>query len=1104
MKLLKTVILLKLMILFSLNSFSQAKQLSLDMKNVSIRDVLIEIENMSEYYFMYDATRVDVMQNVSIHCTNLPVERVLDNIFEKTGIIFSINKRQIALSLDQRKQQYFQINPKVTGQVTTSSGDFLPGVSVAVKGLNIGTITDNNGNFELTNIPGNATLFFSFIGLKSKEVELNGESFITVSLDEESIGIAEVIAVGYGIQRKETVTGALSTITHNEITLSGQTNISNALSGKLPGIKTIQRSGEPGNDGSNVYIRGFGEPLVIVDGIERNYTQLDPNEIESLTILKDASAAVYGFKGANGVILVDTRKGSGETKITYNASYGFQTPTRHVDLTNAYEYATLRNEGIRNVGGTSNEFSDKQLEDFKHGYGTDWFSEVVENHAPKQYHNLNVSGESKKVNYFFSIGYVNQKSLLGDSQSFDRYNFRSNISAEINPGFTADFQIGGRYEFSKGSAFMGDGGNTVFRAIAMAPPIYSKYANDQIPKYQDIPGLRNPLAMIDSDVVGYYRNVWKGVQAQLQLKWEMPNIKGMTLKGLVAIDQGISKNRKFIDDWSTYNYNSITDDYDEVIKQPLGELNIDYTENLSPTFQFSTTYVRSFKEHRVNGLLLLEARKNQFESLNGFREFSITTIDQLDAGNTENKNNGGNQNYSAYVGLVGRINYDYKQKYLLELSGRYDGSFKFAPDHRWGLFPAISLGYIISEEDYFRNRFRKLDYLKFRASTGILGDESYSGAYQWASAWVYPNGTYIFGEDRIVNGISETNIPNPQITWYKVKTTNVGFDLSAWKGKLSAVVDFFYRRRDGLYGTRVLTLPSSFGATLPQENLNSDNTRGLELMLGTAFKVGNVDVSIKGNLTYTRAMDLHYERAIDGNDYLEWRNSLTNRNKYIKWGYVSLGQFKTYSEIFEAPVQDGQGNTSLLPGDIRYEDFNKDGVINEFDQRPIGREDVPDINGGLATGLRWKNYDFNLLFQGAGNYSYETFILKQPFLQGGIGNGLEPWMDRWHKEDYDNPDSEWIPGEFPAIRTSGYAGNQFPSTYWMSSAYYLRLKSVELGYNLSDTNLKRLGIQKLRVYINATNLYTITNVKYVDPEAPYTGLYYPQTKTLNIGFNLIL
>ena len=470
--------------------------------------------------------------------------------------------------------------------------------------------------------------------------------------------------------------------------------------------------------------------------------------------------------------------------------------------------------------------------------------------------------------------------------------------------------------------------------------------------------------------------------------------------------------------------------------------------------------------------------------------------------------NEGNSAVYKYGGLVGRLNYVYAGKYMAEFSFRYDGSYKTAPDKRWGFFPAVSAGWRISEEQFMKDLVPQMDNLKLRASWRSIGNDSQLNASQFVSGWQFEDRFILGGAGNssasITNGMKEANLANPNITWYKVMTTNVGLDGSFWGGKLSFEFDYFYRKTTGYPATRNTSLPTTSGIPLPQENLNSSDNRGFELSLGTVQRIGNVNLQIKGNVAYAREKDLYKEQALPLNQYKNWRDNGAYRWKNVTWGYEHIGQFQSYDEIYNSPIQDGKGNSSLRPGDIKYKDLNGDGLIDANDEKVIGKGTFPDLNFGLTLAADWKGFDVNILFQGASNYTQVLNALTSPFRGPGEGNGFRVWMDSWHKADYNDPDSEWVPGKFPSLRIEGNDNNSKKSTYWTTDAYYVRLKSIEIGYTIPKNLLSKVGIEHLRVYANAYNPLTITNVKYTDPEAieGWQSFYYPQLKVYSFGVNV--
>ena len=835
--------------------------------------------------------------------------------------------------------------------------------------------------------------------------------------------------------------------------------------GKIPGVRYQESTGEPGVDSSDRFnIRGFGEPLVIVDGVERPFTQIDPNEIASMNVLKDASAAVYGFKGVNGVIIIETKKGEmSRPKINYSYSIGLQSPVKNLEMMNAYEYAYYRNQALMNAG-QSKRFTDEEVEKYRTGSdpinypSTDWYAETVRKVAPKQQHNLNINGGSEKIRYFFSLGYLDQESILKSTQEFKRYNFRSNITAEITSKLNAEVGLGGHIDDYKYPYWTGDEGIELFTAIKSNAPNVPVYANNNKNYYYNADNNElNPVAMLDRDATGFKdkRNV--EFNGQLALNYEI--FKGLKARAFFAYDYTNLAQKEMKTACTFYTYDSVQDTYNPITKVAKGELMEKTQPYYKTTQQYSLNYKNTFNDlHDVEALALWEWKETNTNWFMARRYYSTTSaIPELDRGDVDNMYNEGNSAVYKYGGLVGRLNYVYAGKYMAEFSFRYDGSYKTAPDKRWGFFPAVSAGWRISEEQFMKDLVPQMDNLKLRASWGSIGNDSQLNASQFVSGWQFEDRFILGGAGNssasITNGMKEANLANPNITWYKVMTTNVGLDGSFWGGKLSFEFDYFYRKTTGYPATRNTSLPTTSGIPLPQENLRD-------------------------------------------NGAYRWKN--------VTWGYEHIGQFQSYDEIYNSPIQDGKGNSSLRPGDIKYKDLNGDGLIDANDEKVIGKGTFPDLNFGLTLAADWKGFDVNILFQGASNYTQVLNALTSPFRGPGEGNGFRVWMDSWHKADYNDPDSEWVPGKFPSLRIEGNDNNSKKSTYWTTDAYYVRLKSIEIGYTIPKNLLSKVGIEHLRVYANAYNPLTITNVKYTDPEAieGWQSFYYPQLKVYSFGVNV--
>jgi TonB-linked SusC/RagA family outer membrane protein len=1100
---------------FAVGTYSQNVRLSLNLKNVAIRDVLQEIEDRSEFYFMYDATKVDVSQRVNVECNNMLVTEILDQIFGKTGINYAVNNRQIALNSDNYIFSSIQSDQKVTGKVTDSSGEALPGVTVVVKGTTSGTITNASGNYSLANVPSNATLVFSFVGMRTQEIGVDGKLQVNVKMEEEAIGLEEVVAVGYGTQKKVNLTGALASVGNEEIKSISTANMVTGLAGKLPGLRVTQRTGEPGSYTTAYDIRGFGTPLVVVDGIVRDgsdFARLDPHDIESITVLKDASAAVYGIKAANGVILVTTKKGEmGKPTISYTGAYEWQKISNTPKVGTAYEFAVLTTENEINGGRAPGEttYTPDDLQKFRDGTypSTDWYHVVARDFTTLNRHNLNISGGTDRIRYFTSFGYLDEQGLWKSGDlNYHKYNIRSSVTGKVTNDLEVQVNIDGMLE-NKNEP--GEVAWNVIKFTWMNIPTYSVYANNNPEYLQDMTYPWNPVAMTNASIGGYTKTKTKTFQGNVVLNYNVPFIKGLQAKltyGFYSEDWFQKAWRK---KYSTYDYDKINDVY--ILKGTQNNpsnLSGNYYPTEITTFQGQLTYEKTFGEkHNFKSSLVFEDRHAMNDNMWARKEFAID-VDQFFAGLSQNAQvNSGiyvDDNHpgiyeDANQSIIGRLNYDYLSKYLFEFGFNYSGSSKFPKGERWGFFPYTSAGWRISEEGFFKEAFPLVSNLKIRASWGQMGDDGAS-SFQFLTGYNYPSGNYVV-DDQVIPGLGFRGMPNPNITWYTVTTKNIGLDLDLKNGLFSMQFDLFRRDRTGLLATRVLTIPGTVGAGLPQENLNEDMRRGFELVLGHAKRTGDLKYDISGNFTFTRGQLTYGERNPDGNTYLNWRSNPTDRWDNITWGYRYIGQFQSEEDVLTSPIQDGQGNRTLRPGDLKYEDVNKDGIISSLDEVPIARNHIPEINYGLNINASWKQFDLNVLFQGAANFNFQYIEQMRAPLPWGR-NSLSQFMDRWHHEDIYDVNSPWVPGKFPA--TNYPPSNNWNSEFWWPDASYLRLKNVELGYTFSRSALSKAGIQNIRIFVSGFNLITWTKMKYIDPEQdPNTYNYlYPLMKNYNIGVNI--
>jgi len=1022
---------------------------------------------------------------------------------------------------------------QVSGRVTDNNGESLPGVSVVLKGTTIGATTNVDGSYTL-NVPDgqeNGTLVFSYIGFLKQEVPIGNKSVIDVHLQTDAKALEEVVVVGYGTQTKATLTGAVSAVKSEEIVATKNENVQNMLTGKVAGLRVVQNSSEPGSFDNTFDIRGFGNPLVIIDGIPReNITRLDPNDIESVSILKDASAAVYGVRAANGVVLVTTKKGKkGTLELNYSGSYTWQVPAGLPKPVDAIGYMTLTNERLlHQPNGGRIAYTEADFEAYRNGtkQSTDWYTPTFKDVVPQTQHNFSASGGNENTSYFLSLGYTAQDGFLRSGDlNYERYNVRSNISSKVTKALTVDLNVTGILD-TKNQPYQAPW--WIIRSMWRQNPLDNIYANNN-PDYLYNPSVdgTNPVSLSNKDISGYQTFTNRWFQSSIALTYDVPYVTGLQAKALYSYDYSTADNKLYQKQYNQYTYDATSNTYRTIPQQSPSTLRREYYSRPNSLSQISLNYNREFNDvHSISGLLLFENRTRSGDNIYAQRELSLA-VDQLLAGNSLNQVGGmngggfyqepngtitGGLYQEASRGLVGRVNYGYKYKYLAEFSFRRDGSSKFPETNRFGFFPAGSIGWVISEEGFLKNAsaLSFIDNLKLRASYGQLGDDVALN-YQFLTGYNYPAGGeynrlpagHIFN-GTFVNALESKGLINPNITWYTAKTLNVGIDFDAWRGLLGFTVDVFRRDRTGMFATRALSLPGVVGANLPQENLNSDRSQGIDLEVNHRNSIGQVNYFVKGIFSYTRTKNLYVERAAAGNSYENWRSNSNNRYNNGRWGRGAAGQFQSYEDIVNSPVAVGRGT---VVGDYAYEDWNGDGIISDLDVHPIAYNGIPLMNFGLTLGGSYKGFDMNMLFQGSGlvNAGY-TEQLREP-LWGG-GSGLEQFLDRWHPAEatseatadpYD-PNTVWVPGTFAYTGTTPDENSEFN----VQNASYLRLKSLELGYTLPATLTSKIGIKGARAFVNGYNLLTITDLKYVDPEHPSAtyGYLYPLNKTYSVGLNV--
>ncbi len=1020
----------------------------------------------------------------------------------------------------------------VTGTVIDQQGRPMVGVTVAVKGTTSGTVTDENGKYTLTDVPQNSIISFSFVGMATQEISLGTKTKIDVTLAERAIGLDEVIVVAYGAQSKRTLTGAVSNVGSTAIVRTSSTDASGALVGKLQGITARSADSRPGR-GSNLQIRNMGNPLFVIDGIPYGgitgttafgfsqgsgqdvFNNLAIEDIESVTILKDASAAIYGLRAANGVILVTTKGGKNNEapKINVNGYYGVQNFTRFPKPSTAPQFILGQLQASQNSGINPNslytpDIYAKWQAGTEKGYKSyNYYDMVVRKNVPQSYINASASGGSQKSSYYFSVSDIKQEAMLKD------YNYRrTNIQANLEAGLAKGLKIGTKMNalltktHNVGVPGLDDYWNPFYSIFNMWPT-ESPYANDNPLYINQTHNVNVNPATYKDDVTGWVDEYWRTFNVNLYTQYDFKF--GLSAKATVSYNFSNEDFDGFEYTWAAYKYNATLDTYETSPgygnQNPWRER---HKRNVVSRFaQFQLNYNKTFGDHGISAVLAYERSDmenayfvvhtvptNNYVSLMSFSEQDYLSD---------------NWDVEARAGYIGRINYNFKQKYLFEALARYDGSYLYAKNKRWGFFPAVSLGWRISEEYFFKTALGDIfDDFKLRASYGETGSESgvsafgYLPGYNFNSRSAVLDGTYVIG-------LSPRGLPVTNLSWVTNRTKNIGLDFTILNNKLTGQFDLFERKRTGLPAARYdVLLPTEVGYSLPNENLNADAQRGVEGILTYTSSAGDFTYSIGANATLARTRSLYTYKPRSGNSWDQYRNWTEDRWASVDWGYKVIGRFQSMEQIADYQVNnDGQGNRSELPGDFMYQDINGDKIINSLDQVPIGYAEGanPYMSYGLNGEAGWKGITLTFDFAGATMQSYRRQYEAQiPFQSNGAG----PWYllaDVWHQADpYDNS-SPWIAGTYPALRNNTSHINFQKNSFWVTNVNYLRLKNLELGYNLPKSILSKIKLSQLRIYINASNVFSFDNMRKleIDPEvSSSSALVYPQAKLFNVGFNL--
>ena len=1075
----------------AVESYSQTTKVSVKAEQITLVELFSQIEKQSEFLFFYVDNDVKNIA-VNVQMKNKQIQEVLDLALQNTGLTYSINDRYINIIHKNNTSREQQKGKTVSGIVTDRSGMPIIGANVFEKGTSNGVITDMDGKYTLS-VGDNAVLVISYIGYVNQEIKPSGQTFLSTELMEDTQKLDEVIVVGFGTQKKVNLTGAVANVDSKLIQDRPITSVSAGLQGLLPGVTVSQRSGQPGMDNGTIRIRGVGtfnnaDPMVIVDGVESSMNNIDPNDIENISVLKDAaSAAIYGSKAANGVILITTKRGKmGKASISYAANFGWQSPTELPEYCNSADYAILTNEA-RKYAGKAPMYTDAEIQKFRDGSdpyaypNTNWQDLLYVGSGFQQSHNINITGGDERVRYMTSVGYQGQEGIIRNANK-KQYNARINIDANPVKNLETSFSFSYNNIAIKEPTNPYVGGMAqVFRQVNMISPMVPYKKEDGT--YGTI-GDGNPIA-------------WQDLNATTDKKRNQMLVIGSAKYNII---NGLSVKGQA-------SYNLYTEDSNEFIKDIQYNPNKYHGPNKmyqNDTFENTVMgdvlleYKKGFGNHHLNVLAGFHSELYNYKLTTAYRQnFPSNELGDINAGAEAGAKAEGYSRQLAMISWLGRVNYDFAGKYLVEANIRYDGSSRFAAANRWGVFPSFSAGWRISEEGFFENARDKFDNLKIRASWGKLGNQTTSVGSELVDIEYYPTiPTINLGGNYPMNGTIATGgytkyAKNQNLKWEETTSWGFGLDVSLIH-KINLTLDYYQKRTSGIL--MEVPTPSTFGLERFIDNVGKIKNQGVELAVQYNDQLGKVGFSFGGNVSYNRnkILDLGGVDQIIDDKYIKRVGCALNSF----FGYETAGLYQSEEDIRNWATYKITGQ-QVMPGDIKYVNMTDDKVIDEKDRVVLDSSD-PRINFGFNIGVQYAGFDLLAFFQGAALVKGYMDIEAIGSINGDDGKPASLWMDRWNTSNTD--------GQYPRVCET-LSGPSMPSTvssFWLQNANYLRLKNLQFGYTFPQKWLRPLMISKLRIYYSAQNILTFTKfLKGWDPEAPAgRGDYYPQTQVHAIGLNL--
>jgi len=994
----------------------------------------------------------------------------------------------------------------ISGNVTNGEGITMPGVTILQKGTTNGTVTDVDGNYSFTVSENAVTLVFSFVGMETKEITIGNQSKINVSLDGDTADLEEVVVVGYGEQRKATLTGAIASTDEKMLKKAPVTSLSNSLAGLLPGLTTLNRSGEPGQNNAQIFIRGRSttgnaSPLIVIDGVPDEtgaWQRINQNDIEQVSILKDASASIYGARAANGVILITTKRGSvGKPVFSYTFNQGITQPTRLPEMANSWEFADYVNQYRTTIQNLPALYSDQEIQTMKDGTdplnypNTDWVGTIFKNYTPQSMHNLNVRGGTEKARYSMSGSYIDENSIVKNgSHESNAFTLRTNVDVDITDNFRFGLDLNGEMDNRKRPVLGGFG--------TQGSPLIPAFYPNGLPASLPGDAGENPAINLAGEG-GYFSDQIYRTFVKPSFNINIPQIEGLSLDGYVSYRQEYTEGKRWRDTWLVYNYDAENNEFLEKqggqVSQP--DLREMFNKQKDYLMHFKIKYSKAFGDHLVESFAAFEQAEGEFRTMTAYRRgFISSSIEELFAGSGENMVADGTRRQWGRQNVFGRINYNYKEKYLFETNLRYDGSYAFPQSGRWGFFPGFSAGWRISEEA-FLNSSPNIDNLKLRVSYGQMGNDQIN-PFQFMSMYnLNPIGTHFGGGTQAI--LRPGVAPNDAITWEVSENANVGLDATFWRGGLDLSVDFFKQRRSNILTARSTEVPIYTGLVLPDENIGIIENQGFEVIITHSNNVSpasGFSYTLSGNMGYAKNTIVDISEPQDMPDYQKAEGTMIGTQLL----YESIGIFRTQEEVDSNPIM---ANTQV--GDLQYRDVNEDGTINAADRVRQNRGVIPEITFGFNATLAYKR--FSLFANFAGQARAWTYFHKHART---TQNSLrELLLNRYTPGSMDS--------KYPILPQEDGAGegevSGMPSTFWLQNASFLRLKTLQVDYTVPDKFLSKFKLSSLMLFVNGSNLFTLSDIKWFDPEGTpeasshagfsySTGNFYPQTRVFNIGLNV--